>query len=411
MALNLTGQTRKVLLEGSHRSQTLEATLRRALQFSPVMGITRVANVTGLDPVGIPVVMVCRPNSRSVAVSQGKGITLSSARASGLMEAIELYHAETITLPLQLATYEELRYNYIVADVDGCARPASSRFHANLRLLWCEGLDLLGRENVLVPYELVHTDYTIPFPPGHGCFAATSNGLASGNRLVEAVSHGICEVVERDATTLWKLRGEKRFEKNRVDLGTVNDPICRGVIDKLERAGLVVALWDITSDIRIATFTALVIPAADDTLWHSMVASGYGCHPSRQVALLRALTEAAQERLTVIAGSRDDFEHEAYDRFADKDMTRTVRDHVMAPADAVSFLEVPHLDAETLEEDVRWELKQLRSAGIRRVVVVDLSKPEFGFAVVRVIVPGLESVFGRDFKAGRRGENVLSQCQ
>jgi ribosomal protein S12 methylthiotransferase accessory factor YcaO len=30
---------------------------------APVMGITRVANVTGLDSVGIPVVMVCRPNS------------------------------------------------------------------------------------------------------------------------------------------------------------------------------------------------------------------------------------------------------------------------------------------------------------------------------------------------------------
>jgi YcaO-like protein with predicted kinase domain len=78
------------------------------------MGITRIANVTGLDSVGIPVVMVCRPNSRSVAVSQGKGIDLGSAHASGLMEAAELYHAETITLPMRLATYEELRYQHNV---------------------------------------------------------------------------------------------------------------------------------------------------------------------------------------------------------------------------------------------------------------------------------------------------------
>src|SRR4029453_18505705 len=122
-------RTSKVLRAGTHRSQTLEETLTRVLQFAPVMGITRVANVTGLDPVGIPVVMVCRPNSRSVAVSQGKGIDLASARASGLMEAVELYHAETITLPLRLATYEELRYQHNVVEVAILPRGSASRFN------------------------------------------------------------------------------------------------------------------------------------------------------------------------------------------------------------------------------------------------------------------------------------------
>src|SRR6478672_5584837 len=174
--------TAKVLRQGTHRSESLDHTLRQALRLSPVMGITRVANVTGLDSVGIPVVMVCRPNSRSVAVSQGKGIDLESARASGVMEAAELYHAETITLPLRLATYEELRYQHNVIEVEDLPRGSTSRFHPNLRLLWCEGYDLLSEENVLVPYEMVHTNYTIPLPNGHGCFLATSNGLASGNR-------------------------------------------------------------------------------------------------------------------------------------------------------------------------------------------------------------------------------------
>src|SRR6516164_6998373 len=94
------GLTPKILRQGTHRSQSLDHTLKRVLRLAPVMGITRVANVTGLDAVGVPVVMVCRPNSRSVAVSQGKGIDLASARASGLMEAAELYHAETTTMAL-----------------------------------------------------------------------------------------------------------------------------------------------------------------------------------------------------------------------------------------------------------------------------------------------------------------------
>ena len=108
--------------------------------------------------------MVCRPNSRSVAVSQGKGIDLASARASGLMEAAESYHAETITLPLRLATYEELRYQRQVVEVGELPRSRSSRFHSNLRLLWCEGRDLFNNQRVLIPYEMVHTNYTTPFP-------------------------------------------------------------------------------------------------------------------------------------------------------------------------------------------------------------------------------------------------------
>ena len=62
------------------------------------MGITRIANVTGLDRIGIPVVMVCRPNARSIAVSQGKGLDMDAAIVSGLMESAELYHAEQIEL-------------------------------------------------------------------------------------------------------------------------------------------------------------------------------------------------------------------------------------------------------------------------------------------------------------------------
>ena len=292
------------------------------------MGITRIANVTGLDVVGIPVVMVCRPNSRSVAVSQGKGIDLASARASGVMEATELYHAETITLPLRLATYEELRYQYNVVEVEELPQGSGSRFHPNLRLPWCEGRDLLNGENVFVPYEMVHTNYTTPLPDGHGCFTATSNGLASGNAIIEAISHGICEVIERDATALWKCRYEERLDNNRLDLDSVDDLLCREVLGKFQRAGLSVAVWDITSDIEIAAFACLIVPRDDSAMWHCAVAAGYGCHPAREVALMRALTEAAQARLTVISGLRDDFRADAYDQLLDPDVVTAVRNRI-----------------------------------------------------------------------------------
>ena len=45
-------------------------------------------------------VMVCRPNSRSIRpVCPGKGLDLAAAKTSGLMEAVEIYHAETVPHP------------------------------------------------------------------------------------------------------------------------------------------------------------------------------------------------------------------------------------------------------------------------------------------------------------------------
>lgn len=373
------------------------------------MGITRVANVTGLDSVGIPVVMVCRPNSRSVAASQGKGIDLASARASGLMESAELYHGETITLPLRLATYEELRYQHTVVEVEELPRSSGSRFHPNLRLLWCQGRDLLSGESVFVPYEMVHTNYTTPLPDGHGCFTATSNGLASGNDAIEAISHGICEVVERDATTLWKLRAEENRGKNRLDLGSVDDPICQQTISKLERAGLFVAIWDITSDIGIAAFSCLIVARDDRAMWHCSIAVGHGCHPVRQIALVRALTEAAQARLTIISGLRDDFRRDTYEQLLDPDVVRATRQRIFASVPARQFRDLPNWDGETFEDDVEWELRCLRNAGIRRVIVVDLTKPEFALPVVRVIVPGLEPILGPGYLPGWRGQVTLAK--
>lgn len=56
---------------GTHRDRAPEETVARVRGLLPALGITRIANVTGLDRIGMPVVMVCRPNSRSLAVAQG----------------------------------------------------------------------------------------------------------------------------------------------------------------------------------------------------------------------------------------------------------------------------------------------------------------------------------------------------
>jgi ribosomal protein S12 methylthiotransferase accessory factor len=379
----------KAYRSGTHRTVAPGETLRRVLPFAPVMGITRIANVTGLDSVGIPVVMVCRPNSRSVAVSQGKGVDLQAAKASGLMESVEGYHAETITSPVRLCTYEELRYAYNVVDLQQLPMLSTSNFNSNLKIPWCEGNDLLNDEPVYVPFETVHTDYTWPPPAGSGCFVCSSNGLAGGNHLAEAISHAICEVVERDAATLWRFLDPAAQGSTAVDLATVDDPDCRRMMEKIERAGLTIAVWETTSDVGIASFMCVIYARADDLMRRVPPASGTGCHPARSIALLRALTESAQSRLTRITGSRDDLSSDTY---SDQrhDAALELMCGRLAARGSRSFGDAPDWDGATFDADVKWELDRLRQAGIEQVIAIDLTKDFFKIPVVRVVIPGLE---------------------
>lgn len=372
---------------GTHRFVEPQATLERVRGLLHVFGITRVANVTGLDVIGVPVVMVCRPNARSIAVSQGKGADLVSAKVSGIMEAIELHHAERITLPLKLASYNELRFTHRMADVEAIPRCGLGTFHPSLRLLWIEGVDMIQRERVWVPYESVHMNFSTPLPPGSGVFLMGSTGLASGNHPLEAVSHAICEVVERDAATLWHQLPLEDRHTTRLELATVDDPLCRQMLEQYQRAGFSVSLWDMTTDVGIAAFRCRISMREASPFASAASDLGMGCHPAREVALLRALTEAAQSRLTRIAGSRDDLTRQHYRTQSPVDGVGTEGE---AAPGARSFQEVPTWQGSTFDEDVAWELERLRAAGCRQVVAVELTKPEFQLPVVRVLIPGLE---------------------
>jgi ribosomal protein S12 methylthiotransferase accessory factor len=350
------------------------------------MGITRIANVTGLDRIGIPVVMVVRPNARSVAVSQGKGLTLAAAKASGVMEAAELWHAEHITKPLRLATYEEMRCEHQVADPDRLPR-AGGDFEPSLPLLWIEGRDLMGGGGVWVPFELVSANYTLPLPPGSGCFQASTNGLASGNDPLEAKCHGICEVIERDASTLWLQSGDLR-DRRTIDPSTVADPECRRLLDRFAGTDLAVRVWETTTDVGVASFCCLI---AEESGEFADPEYGNGCHPVREVALLRALTEAAQARTTYIAGARDDFPVDAWDASYRRRRLLTLNgDLGFTGAPMVSFDSVPSFTAPSLADDLDWLLARLRGVGVDQVIAVDLGKQSVDLPVVRILVPGLE---------------------
>jgi YcaO-like protein with predicted kinase domain len=392
---------------GTHRLIAPEETLEKVQRFLPVMGITRVADITGLDTIGIPVIAVCRPNSRSVVVSLGKGLDVMAARASGVMESIEAFMAERIVRPLIIGSVNDLKFSHPLVDVDLIPRTADSIYHPDFPLLWVEGQGLISQSPVWVPYELVHTAYTLPAPTGTGCFIATSNGLASGNHLLEAISHGICETVERDAATLHALRTPEDQALRRVNPQTVDDAGCREALDRLDRAGMAVAIWDMTTDIGIPAFRCLIAEGDQHPARMRRGSVGMGCHPDRAIALLRALTEAAQARLAMISAGRDEPDH--LDRHDDADPEDRAEQQADLAAEAArDFASLPAFVSDSIDKDVAWELDALRSVGISEVVAVDLTREEFGISVVRVIVPGLEGPTGiMSCLLGPRAMNVI----
>lgn len=378
----------------THRVVTPEQTIERITVsgLGRAAGITRVANVTGLDVIGIHVVTVSRPNSRSLSVAQGKGITLAAAKASGMMEAIEMFLAERPQVATYRASYDEIGQRGEALDPALLARPRTSWYRRNLPLLWVEGRDLCRDAAVWVPFDLVHMDWTLPLPAGSEIFSMSSNGLASGNHRAEAISHAICELVERDATSLHEQLPGAEKARRRVALSTIDAPACLEALDRFRAAGVDVAIWETTTDIGIACFSCMVAEHSPSALHAVPPVGGEGCHPCRDIALLRALTEAAQKRLTMITGSRDDLRYPEYAKRSDPHYIEAMARIMREGEGERSFQRAPSRDFETCEQDVEWELKALAAVRLRQVVAIDVAHHDCGVHVVRVVVPGLESI-------------------
>jgi len=387
---------RKRYRDGTHRTEAPARTLARVKPHMAAMGITRIANLTGLDRLGIPVVGVFRPNSRSVAVAQGKGLHLDAAKASGLMEAVETFHAETVGAK-RIASLEALRHTDRVIDISRLPRVPDLALPPEEPVPWVLAQDWASGAPLLVPYELVSTDYTLPLPAGTGYFQANTNGLASGNCTLEAVLHGLCELIERDATALWWRRSADAKAARTLDLAGVADAGCRWVLERYAEAGIKVSVWDTTTDVAVASFLCAVY--GEDPPLPEL---GAGTHPCREIALLRALTEAAQARTTVISGSRDDLGRSTYASEEASARLRQFRGLMDRPVAGVALDTVPTHESDTIADDLDHVVARLAAVGLGEIAVVDLTKEEFGIPVVRVMVPGLEGLVEDDYVPGAR---------
>ncbi|MCB1883546.1 MAG: YcaO-like family protein [Geminicoccaceae bacterium] len=370
--------------EGGGRLRPAGATLALVRPHVASMGITRLADITGLDRVGVSVVMAVRPEARAVAVSLGKGLSLDAARAGALMESLETWHAERIGLPLRLASLAELEAaGEDVLDVERLAKAAPLPFPRERRLLWVRGDDAAGTGHPWLPFEAVHTDYAEGGPPASGVLRMTSNGLASGNHPLEALEAALLEVVERDATRRFEALGPDGRKARCLDLDGVAAPGCRELLARIGAAGLPVRAFDLTAPRGTPAVMALVGSAPGEDV---PPCQGQAARADPADALQGALLEALQTRLTFIAGARDDLERDSYGREAVVEAVRRAAPLLGArPCRPLP----PGPEPAPLPARLEALIAGLEAAECLRVGVVELPALVPGVAVLRVLVPGL----------------------
>lgn len=372
----------------TRRSLSPEATWERLQPLLPLVGITRVGMLTGLDTLGVPVAMASRPASRALVVSQGKGLTPMAARVGAVMEAVEGWSAERMTRDLKVGSYRAL------SGTVACTEPATLPYwpgkrplHPDEPTVWCEAQEIGTGRACWVPWALVHTMFTPGGHVGAPRFAETTRGLASGNDREECLSHAVCELIEGHANARMRATWDDALAERRVDLDTVDDPACRWVIEACARAKVDLLVLDSTTEIGIASFQALMIDQEDQP-WRLVAAvRGMGCHPDRGRALGRALTEAAQSRVTLISGSRDDRPVTAYQMTHDPKLRDSLR--ALCKGAARPYTLVPTRTGRTALDDATTALVALQRAGYQQALYVDCTQ-DARLPVLRVIVPGLQ---------------------
>ena len=367
--------------------------------FMAEFGITRLARLTGLDCVGVPVWSAIRPNARTLAQSQGKGIDDDFAMASALMEAVEVATAERDDLPARRASRSELlRAGLTVETCENLLRKGAAQFEADEVVDWFEAEDLMTGRAVYVPYEAA----TFSADPATTRYWQTSDGLASGNTAWESRLHGLCERIERDAATLWLLRSDKDIVSRCVDPRSFADPVMAGFCNQIRRAGLQLRLFNASCDTKTPVYAAFLSPIADggEHQWKFFdLSSGWGCHPRPLRAALRAVTEAAQTRLTTISATRDDFDPRRYHEPIDRSLLVYPR---ATPMFVAGLEGSPTLNR---QEFLPRLLQNMADTGVRSVLAVPLERGERGFAVTRILVADLESPMGD--RASRFGPRAV----
>ncbi len=314
------------------------------------------------------------------------------------MEALERVVANCPAVHSHRTSARELcSLSYDFDTLPGLIGRGEPEIHPDEEVDWALGTELLSNRPIYVPLDAAVLDRT-----RRNRFWMSSDGLASGNTLEEAILHGVLERIERDAYCLWQIGPEEERLARCLDARSFNDPVLDVFVRKIETAGLVVRLFDMMTDINVACITAVIGPSNvyEDTRFVE-ITGGSGAHPVPARAAIRAVTEAAQSRITYISGARDDLPREVFSKRASAETLRTL---AAVPRLVDASKPTLTLGARLIDE----VLGALRTSSIGPVIALPIAAPTLPFHVAKVFVPGLENPDGA--RARRYGPRAIAKA-
>lgn len=398
-------------LSSSLRDQPLEVTHAHARTLAAQLGITRVTEITRLDLVGVPVFASIRPAALpgSLCVNAGKGLSVDEARVGAFMEAIEFAFAEFGRSALNLRTVPASEVfegpDRVDSILDFCPI-MGTEIELDAAVSCVEAVDVRTGEAFLVPSELVYLPFPEPLQTQR-YFSSNSNGLCSGNSILEATVHGLAEVIERDCFSFMFV--DDQSELVRAD---TLPSYLQAVGEKVRAAGLELYLRFNANVFGIPFFRAIV--AEQKSANPIYISDGFGCNLSKEIAATRAICEALQSRLSFIHGGRDDL-LKRYQLFAEMpdeeraNYAKRLQREVSRQDKLIDFEEIPDSSdsATDLSSALELMLGLLEQNGVRRVLRVVFTLPEHPLQVLRVLAPGLECFNQTSRRVGVRLRNYV----
>lgn len=399
------GMGEKVLELNEHSYLPNEAQL---CDFEKICGITRVADITYLDRIGIYAYQSVRPDAEegdgSFTIFSGKGLTKEQCKISAIMEGIERYCAEErnnrdIILKKSIA---ELRTNYNIVEPKEL-NILNQSISENDEIEWILGYDLIAISEVYIPAANVCYPYN--FRKHKYPLRNYTTGLAAGNTYLEALFHGLCEVIERDAAAMNII-----FKKGiSVDIHTIKNKTIRKIIERITKTeGLKLYVKYITTEeINVPVFQVLI----DDTFLRNplYISGGYGAHPNKEIALINALNEAILSRAGTISGGREDLEKflKAKENFSYEEYKEKYR-YWFDQEKTINFENIESEDLPTILDDMSLCVERLVNAGFDKIIFVNLKKRNIDVPVIKMLVPGLERY---SFKMEAFGRHAINHAR
>jgi ribosomal protein S12 methylthiotransferase accessory factor len=381
------------------RSLAPETTLLYAKQWAATAGISEVTEITNLDVLGVPVFVSVRPQARGEAFTFGKGLRRVDAEVGAYMEALEFYFAEPGIGGVSthwgsardVAGHEradDAILNFVPllqreVDLDGSLLLASAQ-------------DLESGAECSIPAELV---FYPAADVGQSLFGSSTNGLASGNALLEATIQGLLELIERDIWSFEFVRSASKL----VESASLPDEV-REIIERAERNRLQLKVRTIPNEYGMPFFAAFVFDLNSPS--RKTFNGGWACDLNRDRALVRAVTEAAQSRVAFIHGGRKVPTSEATALDAQQREAKLVRQHMLGVSDSrqqVLFTDIPDVAVGSdLQQKLDAVIERLRRVVQEPIYRVVFTPPESPLQVVRVVVPLLENLKETRVRVGRR---------